>query len=72
MAHTDLEQWQERCQCILVEQLGERYDLIEMQLTHKVRDPNGRAYNRTQHLAERHKMMARWADYLDKLRDEVE
>ncbi len=57
---------------MLDEQLGERYDLIEMQLAHKVRDPNGRAYNRTQHLAERHRMMVRWADYLDKLRDEVE
>ncbi len=57
---------------MLDEQLGERYDLIEMQLAHKVRDPNGRAYNRTQHLAERHRIMARWADYLDKLRDEIE
>src|SRR5262249_42251577 len=34
-----------------------------------VRDPLGRAYDRTTHLAERSAMMQRWADYLDKLRD---
>ena len=54
---------------LLDEVLGERYDLIEQQLAHMVRDPNGRAYNRTVHLAERKRMMARWADYLDGLRD---
>ena len=53
---------------LLDEVLGERYDLIEHQLAHMVRDPNGRAYNRTQHLAERHRMMERWAVYLDNLR----
>jgi hypothetical protein len=36
-------------------------------LAHAVRDPNGRAYNRTAHLPERRKMMQAWADYLDKL-----
>ena len=35
------------------EVLGERYDIIEQQLAHMVRDPNGRAYNRTVHLAEK-------------------
>ena len=53
---------------ILDEVLGERVDLIEHQLAHKVRDVNGRAYNRTTHLPERRKMMQRWADYLDTLR----
>lgn len=53
---------------LLDEVLNERYDLIEHQLGHMVRDPNGRAYNRTTHLAERKRMMCRWADYLDKLR----
>ena len=53
---------------LLDEVLGERYDLIEHQLAHMVRDPNGRAYNRTVHLAERKRMMSRWADYLDGLR----
>ena len=54
---------------LLDEALGERYDLIEHQLAHAVRDPNGRAYNRTAHLAERKRMMTRWADYLDALRE---
>lgn len=53
---------------ILDEQLGYRPDFIEHQLAHAVRDPNGRAYNRTAHLAERRMMMQGWADYLDSLR----
>ena len=53
---------------ILDEVLGERPDLIEHQLAHTVRDPLGRAYNRTSHLPARREMMQRWADYLDKLR----
>ena len=52
---------------ILDEVLGFRPDFIEHQLAHAVKDPNGRAYNRTAHLAERRKMMQHWADYLDKL-----
>jgi integrase len=54
---------------ILDEVLCERVDHIEHQLAHAVIDPNGRAYNRTAHLAARKKMMQRWADYLDKLRE---
>ncbi|HUX64299.1 tyrosine-type recombinase/integrase [Sulfuricella sp.] len=50
------------------EVLGFRVDLIEHQLAHAVKDPNGRAYNRTAHLPERKKMMQQWADYLDKLK----
>lgn len=53
---------------VLDEVLGFRPDLIEHQLAHAVRDPLGRAYNRTTHLAERKKMMQAWADYLDGLR----
>lgn len=53
---------------ILDEVLGFRPDLIEHQLAHAVKDPNGRAYNRTAHLPERRKMMQQWADYLDKLK----
>lgn len=53
---------------ILDEVLGVRPDLIEHQLAHAVKDPNGRAYNRTAHLPERKKMMQQWADYLDKLK----
>ena len=53
---------------ILDEVLGLRPDYIEHQLAHAVRDPNGRAYNRTAHLEERKKMMQKWADYLDRLK----
>ncbi len=54
---------------ILDEVLGIRPDFIEHQLAHAVRDPNGRAYNRTAHLPERRKMMQDWADYLDKIKN---
>ncbi len=53
---------------ILDEVLGFRPDFIEHQLAHAVRDPNGRAYNRTAYLPERRKMMQEWADYLDQLK----
>jgi integrase len=53
---------------ILDEVLQVRPDFIEHQLAHAVRDPNGRAYNRTAHLNERRKMMQKWADYLDELK----
>ena len=53
---------------ILDENLRYRVEVIEMQLAHAVRDPLGRAYNRTKYLEERAAMMQAWADYLDKLR----
>lgn len=57
---------------IMDEVMAERVDLIEHQLAHAVKDPNGRAYNRTAHLPARRLMMQRWADYLDKLQDGAE
>jgi len=53
---------------ILDEVLGFRPELIEYQLAHAVRDPLGRAYNRTAHLPDRRQMMQTWADYLDALK----
>jgi integrase len=53
---------------ILDEVLHVRPDFIEHQLARAVRDPNGRAYNRTAHLEERKKMMQQWSDYLDGLK----
>ena len=53
---------------MLDEVLKQRVDLIEHQLAHTVRDPLGRAYNRTKHLDERRKMMQLWADYIDGLK----
>jgi integrase len=57
---------------ILDEVLGVRPDFIEHQLAHAVKDPNGRAYNRTAFLPERREMMQQWADYLDKLKTGAE
>jgi integrase len=53
---------------IMDEVLEQKVDHIEHQLAHQVKDANGRAYNRTAHLAARKVMMQTWADYLDKLR----
>jgi len=53
---------------LLDEVLGFRPDYIEHQLAHVVRDPLGRAYNRTAHLPQRRKMMQVWANYLDELK----
>lgn len=53
---------------LLDEVLHYRVDYIEHQLAHAVKDPLGRAYNRTTHLKERTEMMQRWADYLDSLK----
>ena len=53
---------------MLEEVLGYRPELVEHQLAHQVRDPNGRAYNRTSHLTKRKEMMQAWADYLESLR----
>jgi len=55
---------------ILEEVLQVRPEIIEHQLVHAVRDPLGRAYNRTTYLSERQKMMQLWADYLDNLKKE--
>ena len=55
---------------ILDEVLKFRVDLIEHQLGHAVKDPNGRAYNRTAFLPERVEMMQQWANFLDKLKAE--
>ena len=52
---------------ILDEILNFPLDWIEHQLAHAVRDPNGRAYNRTKHISQRQQMMQTWADYLDGL-----
>jgi len=52
---------------LLDEALGYRVDYVEQQLAHEVKDPLGRAYNRTKHLDERRRMMQAWADYLEGL-----
>lgn len=54
---------------MLHETLGFSPDAIEAQLAHAVPDRLGGAYNRTQHLEERTRMMQAWADYLDGLKE---
>ncbi len=56
---------------MLDEQLGLRVEWIEHQLAHTVKDPLGRAYNRTKHLPQRIDMMQRWANYLDELKSQT-
>ncbi len=51
----------------LDEVLGFRFEVIEMQLAHEVRDATGRAYNRTQYLDDRRQMMQVWAGWLEGL-----
>ena len=57
---------------ILDQDLKFRADIIEHQLAHAVKDPNGRAYNRTSFIKERTEMMQKWADYLDSLREQTQ
>ncbi len=53
----------------LDEELRIRPEVIEAQLAHAVRDPLGRAYNRTKHIEERTEMMQAWADWLDGVKE---
>ena len=53
---------------LLDEEIEYRTDIVEHQLAHKVKDPNGTAYNRTKFLRRRREMMQLWSDYLDTLR----
>lgn len=53
---------------ILHEVLGCDPYAIEHQLSHRVPDVLGTAYNRTKFLKQRTEMMQRWADYLDELK----
>lgn len=61
--------WRATARTLLDEELKFPPHWIEHQLAHAVRDPNGRAYNRTSFLPERRGMMQKWADYLDSLKN---
>lgn len=54
---------------IIAERLDYPEHYVEQQLAHKVRDANGRAYNRTKFLDQRREMLQTWANYLDELRE---
>ncbi|MGA2350431.1 MAG: integrase arm-type DNA-binding domain-containing protein [Terracidiphilus sp.] len=53
---------------MIVDELKIQEHLIEHELGHIQRFPNGRAYDRASYLQERDLMMRQWADYLDDLR----
>jgi integrase len=53
---------------LMVERLDVPEAVVEAQLAHSVKDSLGRAYNRTEFMAQRRAMMQAWADYLDTLR----
>jgi integrase len=55
----------------LLNELGWNPDAIERQLAHGERDKVRAAYNHAQHLPERRKMMAAWANYLDRLKQDA-
>jgi integrase len=57
---------------LLAERLGIDEAVIEAQLAHQVKDVLGRAYNRTEFIEQRRRMLQTWADYLDKLRQGAE
>ncbi|MFO1250801.1 MAG: hypothetical protein U1E77_06575 [Inhella sp.] len=55
---------------LMVEQLpGVSPDVIEAQLAHGKSGPLGAAYDRAEFMAQRRKLMDRWAQYLGELRE---
>ena len=52
----------------IMEELGYRYEVPDLQLAHSKGDGVRQAYDRTQFMQERVKMMQEWADYIDNLK----
>ncbi|PJE80671.1 Prophage integrase IntA [invertebrate metagenome] len=57
---------------MIAEQLHVNPIFIELQLAHKLPDPNRGAYDRTRHISERIGMMQQWSDYLDSLKAQAQ
>lgn len=55
----------------LLNEQGYNRDWIERQLAHGERNSIRAAYNYAEYLPERRQMMQEWADYLDKLREDI-
>ena len=51
----------------IMEELGYRYEVPDLQLAHSKGDAVRKAYDRTKFLDERTKMMQEWADYVDSI-----
>ncbi len=64
--------WRAIARTVLQEVLKYPPHVIELQLAHTVREPLGRAYNRTEFLEERREMMQHYADWLDQQRTALE
>lgn len=60
--------WRATARTILDEVLRYPVEIIEHQLAHAVKDPLGRAYNRTTHIETQREMMQAWADFLEELK----
>ncbi|MFT7432550.1 MAG: integrase [Alphaproteobacteria bacterium] len=52
----------------IMEKLGYRYEVVDLQLAHAPKDKMQAAYARATFLPERTKMMQEWADYIDGLK----
>ncbi len=52
----------------LLNELGHRPDVVEVQLAHKGADRIRAIYNRAEYMKERRDLMQAWADYLDELK----
>ncbi len=55
----------------IMNEKGFRSDIIEAQLSHVENNKSRAAYNKAEYLDDRHEMMQWWADYLDKLGQNV-
>lgn len=53
----------------MLNELGFRGDIVEIQLSHTDSNKVRKAYNHAQYLDERRNMMQEWSDYLDKLQN---
>ncbi|WP_429294973.1 tyrosine-type recombinase/integrase [Paraburkholderia sp. CI3] len=63
--------WRATARTLAIEALGIPAEVVEMQLSHTVRDSLGTAYNRVTWLDARRDLMQQWADYLDKLKSDA-
>lgn len=52
----------------ILHEIGQRHDLIEIQLAHQERNRVSAAYNHAQYVSQRAVMMQAWADHLDAIR----
>jgi integrase len=51
------------------ERLGYNFEVLELQLAHRIPGPMGATYQRARYLDQRHRLMQEYADYIDGLRE---